>query len=104
MGDIHGNYRGYKQCIERSKFRNDVDKLIQLGDVADRLPETVQVVEHLQSIKNLVALRGNHDVWIKEWLASGTESDVWMNNGLANTILGIMTAIATIAIIIPFFI
>ena len=35
MGDIHGNYRGLLQCLEKSNFDYDNDKLIQLGDVVD---------------------------------------------------------------------
>lgn len=33
MGDIHGAYKALQQCLERSKFNYENDKLIQLGDV-----------------------------------------------------------------------
>ena len=35
LGDIHGNYKALKQCLERSNFDYDNDTLIFLGDVCD---------------------------------------------------------------------
>lgn len=71
MGDIHGMYKALKQCLERSNFNKEVDTLIHLGDVADRGPELFECVEELLSIKNLVAIKGNHDAWFKEWIKTG---------------------------------
>lgn len=59
--DIHGWYRSFKQCLERSKFDYDNDQLICLGDIVDGWPETPEVVEELLKIKNLVLIEGNHD-------------------------------------------
>lgn len=65
MGDIHGNAKGLKQCLERSNFNKEEDLLIQLGDVADGWSEVYECVEELLSIKNLISIKGNHD---DEWL------------------------------------
>ena len=59
IGDIHGNYRGLMQCLERSNFDYDKDTLISLGDVVDGHSESYEVVEELLKIKNLIAIKGN---------------------------------------------
>lgn len=71
MADIHGMYRAFQQCLERAGFNEEEDTLIQLGDIADRGPETFEVVERLLSIKNLISIRGNHDEWFLTWLQTG---------------------------------
>lgn len=59
IGDIHGNYRGLLQCLERSGFNNKEDTLISLGDVVDGHSQSFEVVEELLKIKNLIAIKGN---------------------------------------------
>jgi serine/threonine protein phosphatase 1 len=63
MGDIHGGFRGLKQCLERSSFDYENDLLIQLGDVCDGWSETKECLDELMKIKNLILLKGNHDDW-----------------------------------------
>lgn len=70
IGDIHGAARALDQVLERSLFRPGIDRLIQLGDVADGWPETPACVERLLSIPNSIWLQGNHDWWASEWLAT----------------------------------
>jgi serine/threonine protein phosphatase 1 len=70
LGDIHGAYRALEQVLERSPFRPGIDRLIQIGDVADGWPETPECVELLLSIPNSIWLQGNHDWWTAEWLAT----------------------------------
>ena len=70
IGDIHGAARALDQVLERSPFRPGIDRLIQLGDVADGWPETPACVERLLGIPNSIWLQGNHDWWAAEWLAT----------------------------------
>lgn len=51
MGDIHGAHKALVQCLERCNFNNEIDTLIQLGDVADGWSETYECVEELLKIK-----------------------------------------------------
>ena len=53
IGDVHGNNRALLQCLEKSGFDKENDKLISLGDIADGWSEVPQCVETLLSIKNL---------------------------------------------------
>lgn len=86
IGDIHGGHKALVQCLERSGFDKEKDRLISLGDIADGWTEVAECFEELLSIKNLVVVRGNHDQWLKEWLTDGREPDVWTMQGGKNTI------------------
>jgi len=70
LGDIHGAFRALEQVLERSPFRPGLDRLIQLGDVADGWPDTPQCVERLLGIPNSIWIQGNHDWWTAGWLAT----------------------------------
>lgn len=67
IGDIHGAYKTLVQCLERSGFNKEEDTLIQLGDVVDGWNEVYECVEELLTIKNLIAIKGNHDDWFREF-------------------------------------
>jgi serine/threonine protein phosphatase 1 len=71
MGDIHGSFKAMIQCFERSNFNKDIDTLIQLGDVSDGWSEVYECVEELLSVKDLIAIKGNHDDWTADFLNTG---------------------------------
>jgi serine/threonine protein phosphatase 1 len=81
IGDIHGNYRGLLQCLEKSSFDKQTDKLIVLGDVADGWPEVVECVDELLTIENMIPIEGNHDTWCYEWMKFGTAHWLWVTQG-----------------------
>lgn len=80
VGDIHGANKALVQCLERCNFQED-DTLIQLGDVADGWSEVPAVVETLLGIKNLIAIRGNHDDWAIQWMKFGVPPNMWLKQG-----------------------
>jgi serine/threonine protein phosphatase 1 len=71
LGDTHGNYKGLMQCLERSEFDYENDTLISLGDIVDRGPESFECIEELLKIKNLIAIKGNHDETFLNWINTG---------------------------------
>lgn len=83
MGDIHGAYRALLQCLERSGFDRSADTLIQLGDVADGFGEVYDCVEELMSIPRLIAIKGNHDEWLMQFLETGYHPQGWNHGGAA---------------------
>jgi serine/threonine protein phosphatase 1 len=82
MGDIHGCYDKMKACLDAVNFNKDTDQLIQLGDVVDRGPDTFLCIEELLGIKNLIAIKGNHDEWWREYLISGEHPCDFMQGGM----------------------
>lgn len=88
IGDIHGGFRALKQCFEPSNFDYEKDTLIQLGDVADGWSECVEVVDELLKIKNLISVKGNHDLWFTKWVEGIDRYDLelWYHNGGDTTV------------------
>lgn len=82
LGDIHGAAKALDQCLNRSGFDMDKDMLIQLGDVVDRYDEVFECVEVLLLVKNLIAIKGNHDDWFYEFLTKGFHPRNWVYGGL----------------------
>jgi len=70
--DIHGAHKALVQVLEKAKFDYKKDKLICIGDVCDRNPETKQCVDELLKIDNLIYIKGNHDQWVIEWMQVNT--------------------------------
>lgn len=77
LGDLHGNYKALLQCFERSGFNYDEDTLIQLGDVVDGWPDVWECVEELLKIKNLIAIKGNHDDWFWDFIDGTGHGSRW---------------------------
>lgn len=83
MGDIHGEYDKLVNLLKRVNFDYSNDTLIQLGDVVDRGPDVYSCVEELLKIKNLIAIRGNHDFCWLEFLKTG--QSLLFNQGAMET-------------------
>lgn len=81
MGDIHGSFKAFRQCLQRSKFNYQKDRLIVLGDIVDRHDEAFECVEELLKISNLIAIRGNHDDWFDEFCQTGWHPADWKYGG-----------------------
>ncbi|SDG95588.1 metallophosphoesterase family protein [Winogradskyella thalassocola] len=88
IGDIHGGLRGLTQIIDRAHV-NSEDALIFLGDYVDGWSDSAQVIQYLIELSKTntcVFIKGNHDVWCEQWLASGIINDVWFKHGGKETI------------------
>ena len=83
VGDIHGNYKGLKQALERSNFDYENDILITLGDIVDGHTDTYEVIEELLKIKNRIDILGNHDDWFNTWLQIGKHPTHWLQGAKA---------------------
>ncbi|MCU0432224.1 MAG: metallophosphoesterase [Bacteroidia bacterium] len=81
LGDIHGAHRAMKQVLRQVNFNYNEDRLIQIGDIVDGWPDAVDCVEELMKIKNLIAIRGNHDCWLYDWLETGRYDSYWPEFG-----------------------
>ncbi len=81
MGDIHGMYDKLMTCLQAVNFDYNNDKLIQLGDVVDRGPDSYLVVEELLKIKNLIAIRGNHDQTFYESMINDSNNMLFSQGG-----------------------
>ncbi|WP_130855681.1 metallophosphoesterase [Olivibacter jilunii] len=86
IGDIHGGFKALNQCLQRADIDYKNDTVIQLGDVVDGYGEVFECVEELLKIKNLIAIKGNHDEWFNEFLQTDFHPGFW-NYGGKGTII-----------------
>lgn len=73
MSDIHGCYD--QMMLALQKWNPEKEKLIVLGDLIDRGPDSLLVVRQLMNLKQaygdqVVVLKGNHDESFVAWLSS----------------------------------
>ena len=60
VSDIHGCYEQYRMLLEKIQF-SEKDILYVLGDVADRGPEPIKVLQDMMIRPNVIFILGNHD-------------------------------------------
>lgn len=60
IGDIHGMLNEFKQLVEKVNYVQGVDRLILVGDLVDRGPDSAGVVKFAQRI-GCESVQGNHD-------------------------------------------
>lgn len=84
VGDIHGYYDKLRNALDKASFDPDKDTLYSLGDLCDRGPEPVKVLNYMYSLPNLKIVLGNHDLFMLEYLETGFEDPHWIvrNDGL----------------------
>lgn len=86
VGDIHGAHKALLQCLARSRFDRERDRLIVIGDVCDSYPEVKQCIDELLKIKHCDLVIGNHDMWTLDWALRGERPEIWTSQGGENTI------------------
>lgn len=69
IGDIHGNYDLLEKIL--SKWNEDEEQLLFLGDYIDRGPDSLKVLHKVMELaeeKNAITLSGNHEQIFLYWL------------------------------------
>lgn len=101
IGDIHGEYDQLKTLLQKMNFSLK-DELFVLGDVVDRGPHPIKVLQYLMSLPNCTCLIGNHEVMAltclkilkneitEDFLFSLKDEDMlnlldWIGNGAKST-------------------
>jgi serine/threonine protein phosphatase 1 len=88
MSDIHGQYKTFLKMLKKINFSQN-DELYILGDVIDRGPESVKILEYILDKENIHFILGNHeDMFIESYYCDFSTympcTRMWfMNGGLA---------------------
>lgn len=92
MSDIHGRYNEYSEMLKKINFERFSmdDKVYILGDVIDRGPDGVKILQHImEHPKSIELLMGNHErMMLDAVLNEGRQNDafgLWMYNGGRST-------------------
>ena len=73
------------ELFELVHFDFENDLLISLGDLVDRGPKPIEVVEEVMKIKNFIHILGNHDEWCFQYLLNNDSPMKWISNGGRST-------------------
>jgi len=60
ISDVHGEYEKYHAMLEQISFSEN-DTLFVLGDVVDRGPEPIRLLQDMASRNNVYLVKGNHE-------------------------------------------
>ena len=60
MSDIHGNRRRFESVLSQIQLKN-ADRLYILGDVIDRFPDGIELLQRIRKMRNARLLLGNHE-------------------------------------------
>lgn len=74
ISDIHGCLDPLRELLRAMSYQPDEDTLLLLGDYVDRGPcsrETVDYIMELVQRNQAIALKGNHDQRLVDWVRSG---------------------------------
>lgn len=83
MADLHGERDFFLQMLEQIHF-SDTDHLYILGDVIDRGPGGVDLLEQIMEAPNMTMLLGNHEQMCLSTLGPHNEfgaQELWRQNG-----------------------
>lgn len=91
IADVAGQYDALMRLVARFSGR----QFVLLGDLVDRGPKSKQVVEWAMNSKNVVAIKGNHEHMMVDWVRSQFTPDhealyaynTWFNNGGLETLI-----------------
>ena len=80
MADIHGCYDSMMKMLKKIDFTKN-DTLYVIGDMIDRGPDSVKVVEYVRKHKNIIPIMGNHEWMLLQYETDGDFASSWDLNG-----------------------
>lgn len=91
IGDLHGCDRALKSILKRLAPDEKEDRLILLGDLYDRGPDSWEVFQTVKGLADVygdrfVLLRGNHEDYLLAPKLSFTDRRVWNRVGKKDTV------------------
>lgn len=92
LGDLHSNFKGLYQLLERVNFDFEQDNLYFIGDLFDGAgKDSYCCLSTISKIKNLYPCMGNHDLWIKHWITTNKVNKTWLKSGGMFTLENLLT-------------
>lgn len=89
ISDIHGMYDEFIKMLEVINF-SDEDELFILGDIFDRGPKPLEILDYIVAHKNIHLIKGNHEEMFTDYFEEGYIA-LWRVNGGDTTHAQIMT-------------
>ena len=83
ISDLHGEAHLFHKLLDQIRFSNE-DHLYILGDVIDRGPDGIALLQEIMATPNITLLLGNHEYMMLQYFSpNATEIEVkrWNKNG-----------------------
>lgn len=78
--DVHGSYDLFKRMLKIISFsRSDI--MYILGDVIDKGPEPMKMIDYCMNNSNIILLMGNHELMMYRAYTKVGMEHLWFNNG-----------------------
>ena len=74
MSDLHGDWAHFKLMLLKIRFSKS-DQLYIIGDVVDRGPHSIKLLQFIRQQENMTLLMGNHDLMLLQSLQHFDEPD-----------------------------
>ena len=86
VGDIHGHLGTLRALMHRLKLGEE-DRVVLLGDMIDRGPDSAGVIEYVREHPQILAIKGNHEQMAIQSLQERRIelNTTWMSKGGAST-------------------
>lgn len=88
LSDLHGQYNKFMDMLKLTKF-NDNDKMYILGDIFDRGPDPLKILDYIICKKNIDFIPGNHEYMFLEFYNT-YDARLWSYNGGKTTMTQLM--------------
>ncbi|MBR4581243.1 MAG: fructose-bisphosphatase class III, partial [Lachnospiraceae bacterium] len=72
ISDIHGQYKSFLKMLDLIRFGED-DVLYCLGDVIDRGPDGIKIIQYMMKHDNIELFMGNHELLMLDALKNEYE-------------------------------
>lgn len=89
LSDIHGNKEAFDTLLSLIQMQPD-DHLYILGDVIDRGPDGIRLLQQIRAMQNCTLLLGNHEYMMVDCLRHPDDAEKtlrWMDNSCEDTFM-----------------
>ena len=76
IGDVHGHLATFKALLHRLRLKPE-DRVVCLGDMVDRGPDSAGMVALLRSHPQLIAIKGNHEQMAIQCIQPSGAFEAW---------------------------
>ncbi|MGU8989570.1 metallophosphoesterase family protein (plasmid) [Clostridium perfringens] len=83
ISDLHGCFEKFSKMLSTINF-TDRDTLYILGDIIDRGPDSLKIIDFIVCKKNIVWIKGNHEELFEDYCETG-DGSLWFYNGGKST-------------------
>jgi len=76
IGDVHGHLGTFRALIHRLRL-NPEDRVVCLGDMIDRGPDSAGLIDYIRSHPQIICLKGNHELMAITSLQEDGDVELW---------------------------